>query len=302
MNDGKKVVMGTIGVDDPAVVVQTKSPRRETLAAFMRNRAAIAGVCLLATLVAMSLIGPFIYAVDPFDIVWTPLSPPGTKGFLLGTDYLGRDIIAGIVYGDRATLAVGATAAVITIIIGVCIGSFAGYYSGWVDDVLMRITEFFQVLPTVLLAMVLVMLFSPTLTTIAVAIGIVSWPSVARLSRAEFLRIRELDYVQSARSIGARNTRIIWRVMLPNASPPLIVAAALAIGVAILFEAGLSFLGLGDPNVMSWGLMIGSNRPFILDAWWAVTFPGIVIFLTVLSVSLIGDGINAALNPKLREQ
>ncbi len=134
------------------------------------------------------------------------------------------------------------------------------------------------------------------------AIGVVRWPSVARLSRAEFLRIRELDYVQSARAIGARNTRIMWRIMLPNAAPPLIVSAALSVGVAILFEAGLSFLGLSDPNVMSWGLMIGSNRPFILDAWWAVTFPGVAIFLTVLSVSLIGDGVNDALNPQLRDQ
>ena len=139
-----------------------------------------------------------------------------------------------------------------------------------------------------------------SLFTIAMAIGVVSWPSVARLSRAEFLRIRELDYVQSVRAIGAHNTRIMWRIMLPNAAPPLIVSAA--VGVAILFEAGLSFLGLSDPNVMSWGLMIGSNRPFILDAWWAVAFPGVAIFLTVLSVSLIGDGVNDALNPKLRDQ
>ena len=294
--------MRSLRAGDLAGAVQTKSPAREALNAFVRNRAAIAGGCLLAAIVALSLLGPFIYNVDPFEIVWAPLSPPGTQGFLLGTDYLGRDLIAGIVHGGRATLAVGASAAVITVVIGLCIGSLAGYYRGWVDEVLMRITEFFQVLPTLLMAMVLVMLFSPTLTTIAVASGSVSWPGVARLSRAEFLRIRELDYVQSARSIGARNYRIICRVILPNAAPPLIVAAALAVGVAILFEAGLSFLGLGDPNVMSWGLMIGSNRPFILDAWWAVTFPGVAIFLTVLSVSLIGDGVNDALNPKLWER
>ena len=287
--------------DNVALAVHTKSPARKALGVFVRNHAAIAGMGLLAAIVAMSLFGPWLYDVDPFDIVWAPLSPPGTKGFVLGTDYLGRDIIAGIVHGGRATLAVGATAAIISVLIGVCIGSFAGYYHGWVDEVLMRITEFFQVLPTLLLAMVLVMLFSPTLTTIAIAIGVVSWPSVSRLARAEFLRIRELDYVLSARAIGARNYRIIWRIILPNAAAPLIVSAALAVGVAILFEAGLSFLGLGDPNIMSWGLMIGSNRPYILDAWWAVTFPGLAIFCTVLSISLIGDGINDAMNPKLRE-
>jgi peptide/nickel transport system permease protein len=302
MNDSGKVTPNTIQTDEVALTVQTKSLARETLDAFVRNRAASVGVCLLGAIVTLSLLGPFMYNVDPFDIVWAPLSPPGTKGFFLGTDYLGRDVVAGIIYGGRATLAVGAAAAIITVVIGLCIGSLAGFYRGWVDEVLMRITEFFQVLPALLLAMVLVMLFSPKLTTIAVAIGVVSWPGVARLSRAEFLRIRELEYVQSARSIGARNFRIIWRVILPNAAPPLIVAAALAIGVAILFEAGLSFLGLGDPNVMSWGLMIGSNRPFILDAWWAVAFPGMAIFLTVLSVSLIGDGVNDALNPKLRER
>ena len=154
----------------------------------------------------------------------------------------------------------------------------------------MRLTEFFQVLPALLFAMVLVSLFSQSLATIAIAIGVVSWPPVARLTRAEFLKIKELEYVKAARAIGARNRRLIWRVILPNALPPLVVSATLTIGVAILFEAGLSFLGLGDPNVMSWGLMIGLNRDFVIDAWWAVTFPGLAIFVTVLSVSLIGDG------------
>jgi peptide/nickel transport system permease protein len=133
-----------------------------------------------------------------------------------------------------------------------------------------------------------------------VAIGIVSWTSTARLTRAEFLRIREMDYVKAERSIGAGNTRLIWKVILPNAAPPLIVVAALSIGSAILFEAGLSFLGLSDPNAMSWGRMIGDNRPYILDNYWGVTFPGIAIFLTVLAISLVGDGLNDAINPKLR--
>ena len=269
---------------------------------FIRNGSAIAGLVVLGLVAAGALLGPLVHPVDPFDMVWAPLSPPGEEGFLLGTDYLGRDMLTGILYGGQATLAVGASAAAITVVIGLTIGALAGFYRGWVDEALMRITEFFQVLPPLLLAMVLVMLFSPTLTTIAVAIGVVSWTSAARLTRAEFLRIRELEYVKAARSIGARNTRIILRVVLPNAAPPLIVSAALSVGVAILFEAGLSFLGLSDPNVMSWGYLIGSNRPYILDAWWAVTFPGVAIFLTVLAVSLIGDGLNDALNPKLRQR
>ena len=166
----------------------------------------------------------------------------------------------------------------------------------------MRITEFFRVLPPLLLAMVLVSLFSPTLEAVAIAIGVVSWTGVARLARAEFMRIRELEFVKAARSIGARDRRIIWRVILPNALPPLIVNAALTVGVAILFEAALSFLGLSDPNVMSWGKLIGDNRDFLLDYPWMVTFPGVAIFLTVLAMSLIGDGLNDAFNPKLRER
>lgn len=290
------------GAGQAADAVRVESPAREAWRMFIRNGSAITGLVVLALVVAGSLLGPLVHPVDPFDMVWAPLSPPGEEGFLLGTDYLGRDMLTGILYGGQATLAVGASAAAITVFIGLAVGALAGFYRGWVDEALMRITEFFQVLPPLLLAMVLVMLFSPTLTTIAIAIGVVSWTSAARLTRAEFLRIRELEYVKAARSIGARNARIILRVVLPNAAPPLIVSAALSVGVAILFEAGLSFLGLSDPNVMSWGYLIGSNRPYILDAWWAVTFPGVAIFLTVLAVSLIGDGLNDALNPKLRQR
>ena len=211
-------------------------------------------------------------------------------------------MMTGLLKGGMPTLAVGVSAAMITIVIGITVGAIAGFFGGWVDDLLMRLTEFFQVLPALLFAMVLVTLFSPSLWTIAFAIGVVSWPQTARLTRAEFLRIRELEYVTSARSIGAGDGRIMWRAILPNALPPLIVSATLTIGVAILFEAGLSFLGLGDPNTMSWGLMIGQNRNYILDAWWPVTLPGLAIFVTVFAVSLVGDGLNDAFNPKLRSR
>jgi peptide/nickel transport system permease protein len=278
------------------------SPGREAWRMFRRNAAAVAGLLLFLAIVAMTLAGPYLYPVDPFAIVDAPLLPPGADGLVFGTDYLGRDILAGIIHGGKASLAVGATAAALTMLIGITIGALAGFYSGWVDRILMRVTEFFQVLPPLLLAMALVTLFSPTLATVAVSIGVVSWTGAARLTRAEFLRIRELEYVTAARSIGARNRRLIWRVILPNALPPLIVSATLPVGVAILFESGLSFLGLTDPNVMSWGLMIGGNRNYMLDAWWAATIPGVAIFVTVLSISLIGDGLNEALNPRLRER
>ena len=281
------------------VMTPVRSPAREMWARFIRNRSAVAGLVLIALVLAMTLIVPAFYPVDPFDIVWRPLAPPGEAPAIpLGSDFLGRNVLAGIVHGGRATLAVGASAAIICVTIGIAIGAAAGFYGGLLDEGLMRITEFFQVLPALLFAMALVSLFGPNLVTIAVAIGLVSWPPVARLTRAEFLRIKELDYVRASRAIGSPDRRLIWRVILPNALPPLIVAATLTVGAAILFEAGLSFLGLGDPNAMSWGLMMGANRDFVLDAWWTVTLPGLAIFVTVLGVSLVGDGLTDALNPK----
>lgn len=284
------------------VDVRPKPPPRpsyEVLRVFARNPSALAGVLLLAAILAVTIFGPMVMQADPFEIAAAPMEPPGGE-LLLGSDYLGRDVLTGMIYGGRATLLVGVVAAVLSMAIGITVGALAGYYGGWVDETLMRITEFFQVLPTLLFAMVLVTLFSPSLATIAVAIGVVSWTGTARLARGEFLRLKRREYVLAERVIGAGDARIIWRVILPNALAPLIVSATLAIGTAILFEAGLSFLGLGDPNVMSWGLMIGSNRPYILTAWWAVTLPGAAIFLTVLAVSLIGDGLNDALNPTSR--
>ncbi|MEX0583780.1 MAG: ABC transporter permease [Sneathiella sp.] len=290
-------------VDNSIQIVQSQSPLREAARAFRQSWAGMLGIVILILVILFTFVGPFIYTVDPFEIVWAPLTPPGTSEQApLGTDYLGRDILAGLIHGGSATIYVGLVAGFITITIGILVGAFAGFYRGAVDELLMRITEFFQVLPALLFAMVLVTLFSPTIYVIAFAIGIVSWPTTARLTRAEFLRIRNLEYVNAARSIGARNQRIIWRVILPNALAPLIVAATLTVGIAILFEAGLSFLGLGDPNVFSWGLMIGAGREYILDGWWVVTLPGFMIFLTVLGFSLVGDGLNDAFNPKLRER
>ncbi|MBO0332141.1 ABC transporter permease [Sneathiella sp. CAU 1612] len=284
-------------------IVQSQSPWREAARAFRQSWAGMLGIFILILVILFTFVGPFFYPVDPFEIIWAPLTPPGaTERAPLGTDYLGRDILAGLIHGGPATLYVGLVAGIITITIGILVGAFAGFYRGMVDEFLMRITEFFQVLPALLFAMVLVTLFTPTIYVVSLAIGIVSWPTTARLTRAEFLRIRNLEYVNAARSIGAKNRRIIWRVILPNALAPLIVAATLTVGIAILFEAGLSFLGLGDPNMFSWGLMIGAGREYILDGWWVVTLPGFMIFLTVLGFSLVGDGLNDAFNPKLRER
>jgi peptide/nickel transport system permease protein len=279
------------------------SPLREAWIVYRRNKPAMFGTLLLAAIVVFVLYGTLIYKGDPYEIVWAPQTPPGSEMTVpLGTDNLGRDILRGLLKGGGPTLTVGVAAALLTLFIGILLGGVAGYFGGWIDDLLMRVTEFFQVLPALLFAMVVITLFSPSTITTAIAIGVVLWPQTARLTRAEFLKIRELEYVTAARSIGARDGRIMWKVILPNALPPLIVSATLTVGVAILFQAGLSFLGLDDPNTMSWGLMIGTNRQYILDSWWPVTFPGIAIFLTVFAVSLVGDGLNDAFNPKLRER
>ena len=269
---------------------------------FLRNPTAIVGMVMLLLILAIAIVGPWVYPADPFEIKAAPLTPPFTEDAWLGSDYLRRDVLTTLIYGGRATLLVGAFAALLSVLIGITLGALAGYYSGKVNAWLMRITEFFQVLPALLFAMVVVTLFTPTLVTVTLAIGIVSWTGTARLTRAEFMKFRGLEFVRAERAIGAKDARIIWRVILPNALPPLIVSATLAVGAAILFEAGLSFLGLGDPNQMSWGLMIGSSREYVLSCWWAVAFPGVAIFITVLAVSLIGDGLNDALNPKLRER
>ena len=284
----------------PAAAVQVLSPAREAWRVFRRNKAAILGLTLLVLIGLVMSFGPGLYGVKPFDIAGAPFVEPfQNPKHWLGTDYLGRDILAGMLVGGRATILVGLSAACITVSIGVTVGALAGYFGGWVDNLLSRLTELFQVLPALLFAMVLVSLFQPSLGVVIVAIGLVTWTGTARLARAEFLRLRNLEYVNAARAMGARHLRLMLREILPNALPPLVVSATLIIGVAILFEAGLSFLGLSDPNVMSWGLMIGSNRRNILECWWAVSFPGAAIFLTVLSVSLVGDGLNDALNPKL---
>ena len=280
----------------------TIKPVKEIFQTFFKSYSAVTGLIILIGIAVMGFIGPLFYPTDPFDMVWMPFSPPGADGFLLGTDYLGRDILSQIINGARVSIAIGFSAALVSCVIGVGIGSFAGFYGGWVEETLMRITEFFQVLPTLLFAMVIVALFGSSVLSITLAIGAVSWASVARITRSEFLRIKELDFVLASRSSGSNNMALIFRVILPNAAAPIIVQSALLVGAAITFEAGLAFLGLSDPNVISWGQVIGSNRVYILDATYTVTFPGIAIFITVLAISLVGDGLNDALNPKLRSR
>ncbi len=281
--------------------VSTEHPLREMWRVYRKNKSALLGLLLFLFVLALTLVAPYLYRVDPFGLAGVPAIAPGESGFILGTDYMGRDVLAEIIHGGKATLAVGAVAALATTILGTFFGAMAGYYGGKMDTYLMRFTELFQVMPAILFAMVIVALFYPTLFTIAMAIGLASWPGVARLVRGEYLRIKNEEFVLAARSIGTGEQYLIWLVILPNAIPTLLVAATLNIGTAILFEAALSYLGLGDPSVMSWGLIISNNREYVFDCWWAIALPGLAIFVTVLAISLIGDGLTDALNPKLRE-
>ena len=268
---------------------------------FARNRAAVAGLVVLLLVLAMALAGPLLYPVDPFDMMGRPSQPP-LGGFPLGTDVSGRDILAGLLHGARVSLLIGVLASLSASLVGVAIGAVAGYYGGVVDTVLMRTTDFFLTIPSFVFTVVIVAIFSPTVLNVIFAIAVVSWPSVARLVRAEFISHRPREYVQACRAIGMRDGEIILFQILPNALPPVIVVSSLMVATAILTEAGLSFLGLSDPNVMSWGYMIGVARTVLRTAWWMAAIPGVVILLTVLAISLVGEGLNDALNPRLRQR
>ncbi len=267
---------------------------------FLGNRGALIGLFILISVVLMAIFAPLIYPKDPWAMVQRPFLPPlDAQGFWFGTDTLGRDIGAGLVYGAQVSLLVGVVSTVVALAIGVTLGAVAGYYGGLVDDALMRFTEFFQTIPNFALAIVLVAILQPSTESVIIAIGVVSWPPVARLVRGEFLSLRSREFVQAARVVGQSNGQIIFGQVLPNTLSPIIVMASLMVATAILLESALSFLGLGDPNTMSWGYMIGAARTVIRQAWWMSVFPGVAILLTVLALNLVGEGLNDALNPRL---
>ncbi len=267
---------------------------------FARNRGAVIGLAILAVVILVALLAPLLFPQSPWRMVQRPFLPPFSMDqYPLGTDALGRDVISGLAYGAQVSLLVGLVSTVAALLIGIPIGALAGYFGGWVDDALMRFTEFFQTVPSFALAIVLVAIFQPSIESIIAAIAIVSWPPVARLVRGEVLSLRSREYVEAAILSGQSNLTIILRQVLPNTISPIIVLASLMVATAILLESSLSFLGLGDPNLMSWGYMIGAARTVIRQAWWLSFFPGVAILLTVLALNLIGEGLNDALNPRL---
>lgn len=273
----------------------------DVIKAYFRSPPAIIGLILLLVVIAMALSAPFLFPRDPLALAGRPLVWPfANPRFPLGTDNSGRDIAAQIFYGARISLLIGGVATVIAIVIGIAIGAVSGYYGGWVDNVLMRITEAFQTLPNFLLLLVLVAVFGSNIVTVTVAIGIVSWPAPARLTRAEFLSLRNREFVQAGRTLGLKDLKLIFGEILPNALPPVIVYASVVMAVAILLESALAFLRLSDPNVASWGNLIGLGRDVLRVQWYVSAIPGIAILVTVLAVSLVGQGLNDALNPRLK--
>ena len=269
---------------------------------FCRHPGAVIGLVVLILVIAMALLARILFPGSPWDMAGAPFEPPGEDGMLLGTDSLGRDVAAGIAYGARVSLLVGAVSTVVSLFIGVALGAIAGYLGGLVDDLVMRFTEFFQTIPSFVLAILLVAIFTPSISSIIAAIAVVSWPPVARVVRAEFMSLRSREFVQAAQVLGKRPLGIVLTDILPNALSPIIVLASLMTASAILLESSLSFLGLGDPNLMSWGFLIGSGRSVIRLAWWMSVFPGLAIFATVLALNLVGEGLSDALNPRLRKR
>lgn len=267
---------------------------------FSYNRGAVIGLFILTLVILTAILAPFLFPDSPWKMVQRPFLPPFTDdALLLGTDALGRNVLSGLAHGAYVSLLVGLVSTIVALAIGVPIGALAGYFAGRTDDALMRFTEFFQTIPSFALAIVLLAIFQPSLMFVIIAISIVSWPPVARLVRGEVLSLRTREFVEAATLSGLGNAQIIMRHILPNALPPIIVLASLMVAQAILLESSLSFLGLGDPNVMSWGYMIGAARTVIRTAWWLSFLPGMAILLTVLSLNLIGEGLNDALNPRL---
>ncbi len=268
---------------------------------FKRSRLAVGGVGMIMIVLMIAAFASFLAPYDPGRTeVSLKLKPPSALHYL-GTDQLGRDIFSRMLYGSRISLSVGFVAVAISIIIGILVGAVAGYYGGWADSLLMRFVDIMLCFPSFFLILTVVALLGPSILNIMVIIGITSWMGTARFVRAEFLSLRERDFTQAARALGVKDSRIIFRHILPNALAPVFVTATLKVASAILLEAGLSFLGFGvQPPAPSWGNILTEGRTHIFAAWWLTVFPGLAILITVLSFNLVGEGLRDTLDPRLR--
>jgi peptide/nickel transport system permease protein len=268
----------------------------------LRQPVALVALVILIFVIAVALGADLIFPGNPFRMAGRPNLPPLSPGLPFGTDMLGRNLAAAVAHGSRVTLTIAGLATILAVAFGTSVGAIAGYYGALLDDAAMRTTEFFQAIPSFLFAIVLIAVVAPSRTSIIFAIAAVSWPSIARLVRAEVLSLRNRDFVRAARVGGLSDMRILFGHIMPNAVSPLLVGASVVMATSILIESGISFLGLGDRNAVSWGYLIGTGRTAVRVNWWLSAIPGFAIFLTVWSINLIGDGLSAWLNPRQSEQ
>jgi peptide/nickel transport system permease protein len=272
----------------------------ETMRKALTSKSVIIGGLLLLIVLAMAALAGLLFPADPLDLVGAPLQKPFMSlEEIFGTDSTGRSVAAQLMYGARTSLLIGFIATGVAVLVGVVVGALAGFYGGWVDTLLMRITEAFQIVPSFILLLVLVVVFGSDVETLAVVIGAVSWTAPARLTRAEFLTLRRREFVQACRGLGMSDVSIIFGEILPNALPPVIVYTSVVMALSILLESALAFLGFADPDVASWGKLISDGRKVLRTDWTVAFLPGLMILITVLAVSLLGQGINDMLNPRL---
>lgn len=264
---------------------------------FHQPPALVLGLALLSVITVLALFAPVLAPFDPFASVGTPLRPPSLRHWF-GTDDLGRDILSRVIYGGRVSLLVGVVVALTSALIAVVVGGVAGSFGRWLDDGLMRVTELTQVVPRFFLVILVAALFGNRAWLTALLLGLTFWPSTARLLRGQVLSLREREFVLAARALGATGGRVLWRHVMPHALPVVLVSASLQVGSAMLVEAGLSFLGLGDSSVVSWGAMLQAAQLFVRSAWWISVFPGMAILLTVLAANLVADGLQDATSPR----
>lgn len=269
---------------------------------YKKNRPAVAGLFLIICLVLVAIFADLIASYDPWESNFGEKLQPPSLRHLMGTDNFGRDVFSRIVYGSRITLLVGFAAAGISIFLGVIMGALAGYFGGLIENIIMRITELFMVIPTFFLILLIVAVFGGSIWNVVVIIGMTTWPGTARVVRAQFLSLKEKEFVEAAKLAGVGSFRIIFRHVIPNAMGPVIVLTSLRVASSILAEAGLSFLGLGDLNHVTWGQLLYKAQLYMRISWWSAIFPGLMIFVAVLSFNLIGDGLTDALNPRLKER
>ena len=265
------------------------------------NRLALFGGCVICLLAVVALLAPWLSVYNPSAIDPQSVLLPPCRAHPLGTDHLGRDLLSRVIWGTRVSLEVGVISVGIACIVGTLVGGLAGFYGGWIDSVLMRLVDVMLCFPTFFLILAVIAVLEPSIWNIMVVIGVTSWMGIARLVRAEVLSLREREFVLAAKALGIPPRRILIRHILPNALAPVLVAATLGVGAAILTESALSFLGIGvQPPTPSWGSILAVGKDYIEVAWWLSLFPGLAILLTVLGYNLLGEGIRDAVDPRLR--